>query len=45
MSAPVSETDHDWPSEITPDSRCQRCGLAYRDWDGDENYFCFGQPQ
>lgn len=23
---------HEWPSEVVPDSTCERCGLIYEEW-------------
>jgi hypothetical protein len=28
--------DHDWPSELDIDARCERCGLSYTAWSTDE---------
>jgi uncharacterized C2H2 Zn-finger protein len=30
--------EHEWP-DTQPDSRCERCGLRYKDW-SDYNYHC-----
>jgi hypothetical protein len=36
MSSESSQTGevcaHSWPSELNPDSTCERCGLPYREW-------------
>ena len=28
---------HVWPGELTPDARCEVCGLAYADWSEEDD--------
>lgn len=28
--------EHQWPADLGPDARCEKCGLRYADWTPDE---------